>query len=150
MSGFSPKITISGAGAFKKLNLSRKALNIAKPLVEDLFDDIIDAARDNLERNKSIVSAALTDSLGKKIYITETPKGFFLMAYVGIDGDFRRAWEGSAKAKVPAAYAALVEYGNPNHNSRAKPFLRPALASTNAEARVKKILEQSMEKSTEA
>lgn len=119
-------------------------------MIEELFDDVVEAARDNLERNDSIVSAALTDSLGKKVYVTDTPRGFFLMGYAGIDGDFRRAWEGSAKPKVPKEYAALVEYGNPKHNSSAKPFLRPALASVNANARVEKILEQAMKKSTGA
>jgi hypothetical protein len=106
---------LAGAGVhfqneFK--DFTAKMVRQLEPKIQEVFDDVLDSARDNLERNGSIYSEALTDSLGTKIllYFPTQKYGFSMIrGYVGVDVNSDKIYKG--KLKIPAIYAPILEYG---------------------------------------
>ena len=140
-----------------KWDLGADLIKKLKPKLQDVFDDVIDDARHNLAMNNSIISGALRESLSQKIVVYKANKwrpNTKMMAYVGINVDFSKAYNG--KEKFPADYAFAVEFGGEvknksqssvyfyekkkvwrkkrksmytYHQLPANPYLRPALAN---------------------
>lgn len=83
------------------------------------------AAKKNLRQNGSIESGALVRSIGKKI--KQYRKGGTTTVNIGprVGSQFDVTWKG--RIRKPKKYAHLVELGT--WQSRAKPFIRPALES---------------------
>lgn len=83
------------------------------------------AAKKNLRQNGSVESGALVRSIGKKVKQYRT--GGTTTTNVGprISSQYDVAWAG--RIRKPKKYAHLVEFGT--WQSRAKPFIRPALES---------------------
>lgn len=118
-------------------NLSSKIMLLLKPEIESMFDDVIDDARVNLAKNKSVKTQTLTSSLSQKVIIrkpTNKYKYASMNAYVGVNVNYDNLV--NENLKTPANYALLVEFGGEakNRNDKGsryippKPFFRPALA----------------------
>ena len=140
------KAYASGSRAVIRIkDLPLSALKIAQPKIENFADDLIEGMRDRLEANRSIQTAALTDSLSNTVKRYGSKTGFYLFGAVGVsDNIYMR----ENKKKVPVSYAFLVEYGNPKHNAEAKPFLRPTLSRMDATGNISKILTEALKEAS--
>ena len=149
--------------------LSAEIIAKAKPLIEEAFGEVLDSARDNLIRNKSIRSEALIDSLDVKVE-AKYPNARYpfstIRGYVGVNMHETKVVNG--KLKDPVHYAPIVEYGGTIELGKTlvgrertgkrgrgkniydvksysyispKPFLRPAVASANLKSKIEKIFE---------
>lgn len=153
-----------------KDGLSASVIKRFAPVLKEILGEVIDSARDNLERNGSIMSEALTDSLEVKV-ITKTPtkqNPFSLIrGYAGVDVYETKVYKG--RVKNPASYAPIVEYGGTieigkelvgrEHTGKRgrgknvysvkshriiepKPFMRPAIASANLDSKIPNALKK--------
>lgn len=133
----------TGAILFIK-KLPAAVFRTARPDILRVLESIVDKARDNLERNKSIKTGALSDSLSEKTVIANKKKGKIVSFYMtGYAGTSTESYKVKARSrKKPFTYAKLVEYGNPKYNSSGKPFFRPAIYSVNPEKKINEIFEK--------
>ena len=116
---------------------------LLKILERDLgafFKKVEEAAKENLQKNGSVKTGALKNSIYS---LTRGVAGKYLFAGVGINVD--SALVSGGKIKRPIGYANAVEFGywkSNKHYAKPTPFMRPAIASCGGANKIRAIFRE--------
>ena len=128
-------ITLTSKDLGVKLNSISPALRQAVgEIIKSKFVELRNKIRENLEKNGSVDTGALKDSIGGKVELY--PKSGNVEGFIGIRTDVTKkkapkTYRGRAHTRYPVSYAYLVERGFTHWKNgekiNGKPFFEPAV-----------------------